>query len=91
MQAPREPQDSVSNDEMDRIPAHLAPITVQVVRPARPLTRQQAAHVLGVHPRTLDRWARLGLVDTIDLGGTVRISSAETYQHLRSAARRRAS
>jgi excisionase family DNA binding protein len=66
-----------------RLPAHLAPITVRVARPARPLTREQAARVVGVHPRTLDRWARLGWLRTIDLGGTVRIPSAETHRRLR--------
>jgi excisionase family DNA binding protein len=61
-----------------RLPAHLAPIKVQTERPARPLTRKQAASSLGFHARTLDRWARRGQLRTIDLGGTIRIPAAET-------------
>ena len=60
-----------------RLPAHLAPIAVQTERPARPLTREQAASSLGFHVRTLDRWARCGKLRTIDLGGTIRIPAAE--------------
>ena len=60
-----------------RLPLHLAPITVEQDRPPRPLTREQAAGVLGVHPRTVDRWARRGRLRVIDLGGTVRIRFAE--------------
>lgn len=59
------------------LPSHLAPITVQHDRPPPPLTREQAAELLGVHPRTLDRWARRGRIRAIDLGGTVRIPLAE--------------
>ena len=44
-----------------RLPAHLSPIQVHPTRPPRPLTREQVARVLGRHPRTVDRWARLGL------------------------------
>ena len=60
-----------------RLPAHLDPIIVQTERPARPLTREQAARALGLHARTLDRWARHGQLLTIHLGGTVRIPAAE--------------
>jgi excisionase family DNA binding protein len=60
-----------------RLPAHLEPIMVQTERPARPLTREQAAAALGLHARTLDRWARRGQLLTIDFGGTVRIPAAE--------------
>lgn len=45
-----------------RLPAHLVPIRVEPTRPPRPLTRQQAAELLGRHARTLDRWARLNLL-----------------------------
>jgi excisionase family DNA binding protein len=61
-----------------RLPAHLVPINVERERPPRPLTREQAANALGLHPRTLDRWVRRGRVGAIDLGGTVRIPAAET-------------
>jgi excisionase family DNA binding protein len=60
-----------------RLPAHLDPIIVQAERPARPLTREQAASELGLHARTLDRWARRGQLLTIHLGGIVRIPAAE--------------
>lgn len=76
-------------DEPERrcfqLPAHLAPIRVQPERPPRPLTRDQAAWVLGRHARTLDRWARLGLVRRIDLGGTVRIAADEVQRLLSDA------
>lgn len=71
-----------------RLPAHLEPITVETERPPRPLTREQAARALGLHARTLDRWARRGQLLTIDLGGTVRIPAAET-RRLQSTARMR--
>lgn len=45
-----------------RLPAHLVPIRVERTRPPRPLTRQQAAELLGRHATTLDRWARLSLL-----------------------------
>jgi hypothetical protein len=45
-----------------RLPAHLVPVRVEPVRPPRPLTRQQAAELLGRHAGTLDRWARLNLL-----------------------------
>lgn len=60
-----------------RLPDHLVPITVERGRPPRPLTREQAAEALGLHPRTLDRWIRRGRLGAIVLGGTVRISAAE--------------
>jgi excisionase family DNA binding protein len=63
-----------------RLPAHLEPITVQTERPARPLTREQAASALGRHARTLDRWARRGQLLAIDLGGTVRIPATEAQR-----------
>lgn len=72
-----------------RIPAHLAPITVLTERPARPLTREQAANSLGLHARTLDRWARCGKLRTIDLGGTLRIPAAEVRRLRSTAAVRR--
>jgi excisionase family DNA binding protein len=53
------------------------PINVQHDRPPRPLTREQAADLLGLHPRTLDRWVRRGRLGVIDLGGTVRVPMAE--------------
>ena len=57
------------------LPAHLVAIHVLAdrPRPPRPFTRGQAAATLGVHPRTIDRWARRGRLRVIDLGGTVRI------------------
>lgn len=67
-----------------RLPDHLAPIEVEPRRVAPPLTREQAAELLGVHPRTLDRWARLGRISVIDLGGTVRVRVDEA-QRLRCA------
>ena len=60
-----------------RLPDHLVPIIVERERPPRPLTREQAAHALGLHPRTLDRWVRRGRLRAIDLGGIVRIPAAE--------------
>ncbi len=65
-----------------RLPTHLAPIRVQRDRPPQPLTRDQAARLLGRHARTLDRWARLGQLRTIDLGGTVRIPADEARRLL---------
>jgi predicted site-specific integrase-resolvase len=65
-----------------RLPAHLSPIQVHPTRPPRPLTREQLARVLGRHPRTVDRWARLGLVRIIDLGGTVRVPADEAERLL---------
>lgn len=82
-------QSKVGRTGQARLPAHLAPITVLIERPARPLTREQAARVLGLHPRTLDRWARCGRLLTIDLGGTVRIPVAETRRLQPIAAPRR--
>jgi excisionase family DNA binding protein len=70
-------ESKLGRTDQARLPAHLAPITVLMERPARPLTREQAARVLGLHARTLDRWARRGRLLTIDLGGTVRIPAAE--------------
>lgn len=72
--------------ESRALPAHLVPIRVQPNRPLRPLTREQAAATLGVHPRTIDRWARRGRLRLIDLGGTVRIP-AEEGSRLRGARR----
>jgi excisionase family DNA binding protein len=46
-------------------------------RPPRPLTREQAAELLGLHPRTLDRWVDRGRLRVIDLRGTVRIPVTE--------------
>jgi hypothetical protein len=73
-------ESKVGRTDQPRLPAHLAPITVLIERPARPLTREQAARVPGFHPRTLDRWARRGRLLTIDLGGTVRSPVAETLR-----------
>ena len=72
-----------------RLPAHLVPIRVEPTRPPRPLTREQAAALLGRHARTLDRWARCDLLRTIDLGGTVRIPADEAHRLLTAAAARR--
>jgi excisionase family DNA binding protein len=72
----------VGTIEGARLPAHLAPIRVLIERPTRPLTREQAARVLGLHTRTLDRWARRGRLLTIDLGGTVRIPADEAQRLL---------
>jgi excisionase family DNA binding protein len=83
------PREQGRTNRQPRLPAHLAPITVLIERPARPLTREQAARVLGLHPRTLDRWARRGRLLTIDLGGTVRIPVAETLRLQPIAAPRR--
>lgn len=63
-----------------RLPDHLAPIEVEPRSVAPPLTREQAAELLGVHPRTLDRWARLGWISVIDLGGTVRVRADEAQR-----------
>jgi excisionase family DNA binding protein len=60
-----------------RLPAQLVPIHVTSQRPPRPLTREEAAAALGLHPRTVDRWARRGRLRVIDLGGTVRIPAEE--------------
>ena len=66
-----------SGSRNPRLPAHLLPIRVQADRPTRPLTREQAAELFEVHPRTVDRWVRRGRLVAIDLGGTVRIPAAE--------------
>ena len=58
-------------------PAHLAPISVLVERPAAPLIRERTARALGLHARRLDRWARRGPLLTIDLAGTVRTPVAK--------------
>jgi hypothetical protein len=71
-----DPREQGRTNRQPRLPAHVAPIE----RPARPLIREPAAGVLGLHPRTLDRWARRGRLLTIDLGGTVRIPVAETLR-----------
>jgi excisionase family DNA binding protein len=60
-----------------RLPAHLLPIIVQADRPTCPLTREQAAELFEVHPRTVDRWVRRGRLFAIDLGGTIRIPATE--------------
>ena len=65
-----------------QLPSHLIAIHVQSARPARPLTREQAARALGRHARTIDRWSRLQVLRTIDLGGTVRIPAEETQRLL---------
>ena len=65
-----------------RLPDHLAPIEVEPTRGAQPLTREQAAELLGIHVRTLDRWARLERIRVIDLGGTVRIRPDEVQRLL---------
>src|SRR5215218_4809837 len=65
------------------LPAHLAPIRVEPHRPPRPLTRAQAARTLRRHARTLDRWARLGLLRTIEIAGTVRVPADEAERLLR--------
>lgn len=72
------------------LPAHLAAIQVERSRDAQPLTREQAAEQLGIHPRTLDRWARLERIRVIDLGGTVRIRVDEAQRLLRAARSRTA-
>jgi excisionase family DNA binding protein len=69
--------DDVERLVLPRLPAHLAAIRVEHCRPPRPLTREQAAELLGLHPRTLDRWVRRGRLGVIDLRGTVRIPVAE--------------
>jgi excisionase family DNA binding protein len=48
------------------------------------LTREEAAVKLGVHPRTIDRWARRGRLHLIDFGGTVRMPADEAsrLQHI---------
>ena len=66
------------------LPAHLAAIQVERGREAQPFTREQAAGLLGIHPRTLDRWARLERIRVIDLGGTVRIRVDEVQRLLRA-------
>ena len=66
-----------SSARMARLPAHLAPIRVEHDRPPRPLTREQAAELLGLHPRTVDRWVHRGRLHAIDLRGTVRIPVTE--------------
>jgi hypothetical protein len=71
-----------------RLPAHLAPIRVDPRRPPRPLTRAEAARALRRHARTLDRWARLGLLRTIEISGTVRIPAEEAERLLRAGAPR---
>ena len=68
-----------------RLPQHLAAIRVELTRGAQPLTREQAAALLDIHPRTLDRWAKLERIRVIDLGGTVRIPVDEAQRLLRVA------
>src|SRR5215218_257650 len=69
---------ALSSGPRPRLPAHLVPIRIEHGRPPRPLTREQAAERLGLHPRTLDRWVRRGRLRVIDLRGTVRIPETET-------------
>ena len=69
-------------------PVHLSPIRVDPDRPARPLTRAEAASALGRHARTLDRWTRLGLLRTIEIAGTVRIPADEAERLLRASVAR---
>ena len=59
------------------LPAHLVAIEVCVERPEPPLTREQAAASIGIHPRTLDRWIERGRVATINFHGTLRIAASE--------------
>lgn len=74
--------DHVRGTSPSRLPGHLVPIRVEPARPPRPLTRGQAAHLLGRHARTIDRWSRLNVLRTIDLGGTVRIPADEAQRLL---------
>lgn len=60
-----------------RLPAHLVAIEVSSERPEPPLTREQAATEIGIHPRTLDRWIERGRIASINLHGTLRIAAAE--------------
>ncbi|UTI63898.1 hypothetical protein NBH00_21455 [Paraconexibacter antarcticus] len=62
------------------LPAHLVAIEVCAERPEPPLTREQAAAAIGIHPRTLDRWVERGRVATINLHGTLRIAAAEVRE-----------
>ena len=71
-----------------QLPLHLSPIRVEPDRPARPLTRGEAASALGRHARTLDRWTRLGLLRTIEIAGTVRIPADEAERLLRASVAR---
>jgi excisionase family DNA binding protein len=67
----------MTSTDRPRLPAHLVPIVVSEPRPPRPLTRHQAAALLGMHTRTLDRWIRRGRLPAIDLGGTLRIAGSD--------------
>lgn len=50
----------------------------------RLLTRREAAAVLGVHPGTLDRWTRLGVVPAVRIGlRTVRYTAEALADALR--------
>ena len=62
------------------LPAHLVAIEVCADRPEPPLTREQAAAAIGIHPRTLDRWVERGRVATINLHGTLRIAASEVRE-----------
>jgi excisionase family DNA binding protein len=62
------------------MPAHLVPIKVDAERPEPLLTREQAAAMVGIHPRTLDRWIERGRVRIIDLRGTVRVPASEARE-----------
>ena len=80
-------RDGTRGSSPSRLPGHLVALRVEPGRAPRPLTREQAAQLLGRHARTIDRWARLNLLRTIDLGGTVRIPAEEAQRLLTTAAR----
>ena len=63
-----------------RLPAHLIAIEVCGERPEPPLTQEQAAAAIGIHPRTLGRWIERGRVATINLHGTLRIAASEVRE-----------
>ena len=43
----------------------------------KPLTREQLAELIGVHPKTVIRWDSEGLIRTIWMGGKKRVPPSE--------------
>ena len=43
----------------------------------KPLTREQLAELVGVHPKTVIRWDSEGLIRTIWMGGKKRVPPSE--------------
>lgn len=47
------------------------------------VTRQELAAILRVHPATLRRWERLGIVPRLRIGGRVRYRASDVFAAIR--------